>query len=345
MATPDIKTIKLGLLRGTEAQRTQIILDEGELGYTTDTKRLFVGDGANFGGNPTSSKISTNIANYTSLSDTPALVGDVVVADKVAYQLRYSSWEKLSSWEVFTSPPDNTYISFTGLSSGNLTLKNNGVDGTKLNQQLLSSTSIKFNSNSIVVNYDTSQFTISGDLLAINQNGIKPIHIAKETISSGTKGLSGGDGEPLFVSVDGATIDYDIGGRLTVISTPITAIGYDNLGAGFDIDTINSKVSTLVTGVDSRNFALCGGLVTWTGDLGTLVDPLSADDSTTDTFNGSPGQSTSGYVPVNGIVTINAKDTTGTTQVLSSAGFMVYEGNSLTNNQRYAVPIFLLPTT
>lgn len=345
MATPDIKTIKLGLLRGTEAQRTQIVLDEGELGYTTDTKRLFVGDGGSLGGNPTSNKVSTKVTDYISLSDTPAIVGDIVVADKVAYQLRYSSWDKLSSWELFTTPPDNNYLTFTNLSSGNITIKDNSIDATKLNQQSLSSNSIKFDSNSIAVNYNTSQFTISGDLLSLNQNGIKPIHIAKETISSGTKGLSGGDGEPLFVNVDGTTIDYDGGGRLTVINTPVTAIGYDNLGAGFDIDVIESKVSTLVTGVDSRTFALCGGLVTWTGNLGALANPLSADDGTTKTFNGSPDQVISEYTPSQGRTTIDAIDTTGTTQVLSSAGFMVFEGNSLTNNQRYAVPIFLLPTT
>lgn len=35
---------------GTDAKRRLVILSAGELGYTTDTKRLFVGDGTSFGG-------------------------------------------------------------------------------------------------------------------------------------------------------------------------------------------------------------------------------------------------------------------------------------------------------
>lgn len=39
---------------GTDAKRRLVILSAGELGYTTDTKRLFTGDGTSFGGLPAS---------------------------------------------------------------------------------------------------------------------------------------------------------------------------------------------------------------------------------------------------------------------------------------------------
>ena len=42
--------MSLKLRRGTNAQRTGITPAEGELIYTTDTKKLFVGDGSTIGG-------------------------------------------------------------------------------------------------------------------------------------------------------------------------------------------------------------------------------------------------------------------------------------------------------
>lgn len=43
--------IKIIVRRGTDAERQQITLTEGEIGYTIDSKRLFVGDGITQGGN------------------------------------------------------------------------------------------------------------------------------------------------------------------------------------------------------------------------------------------------------------------------------------------------------
>lgn len=42
--------LKLLVRRGSDSERKSITLSEGELGYTTDTKRLFVGDGVQLGG-------------------------------------------------------------------------------------------------------------------------------------------------------------------------------------------------------------------------------------------------------------------------------------------------------
>lgn len=42
--------LKLIVRRGTNVDRQRVLLDEGELGYTTDTKKLYVGDGSTYGG-------------------------------------------------------------------------------------------------------------------------------------------------------------------------------------------------------------------------------------------------------------------------------------------------------
>ena len=41
----------LQLRRGTDAERSAVTFADGELVYTTDTKKLYVGDGATAGGN------------------------------------------------------------------------------------------------------------------------------------------------------------------------------------------------------------------------------------------------------------------------------------------------------
>tara|TARA_B110000503_G_scaffold99799_1_gene149306 strand:- start:37940 stop:39205 length:1266 start_codon:yes stop_codon:yes gene_type:complete len=70
----------LRLRRGTNAQRLLITPAEGELVYTTDTKRLYVGDGATAGGilvNTTSTSSVGELNDVDITTDTPA-TGDVL---------------------------------------------------------------------------------------------------------------------------------------------------------------------------------------------------------------------------------------------------------------------------
>ena len=60
---PDIRLIKLSIRRGTDEQRQKIVLEQGELGYTTDQKRLWVGDGILSGGNVIGAKVHTPLSN------------------------------------------------------------------------------------------------------------------------------------------------------------------------------------------------------------------------------------------------------------------------------------------
>tara|TARA_R100001594_G_scaffold24155_2_gene47317 strand:- start:13494 stop:15113 length:1620 start_codon:yes stop_codon:yes gene_type:complete len=66
--------LKLLVRRGTDYDRQQITLDSGELGYTTDTKRLWIGDGTTVGGNLVGNKYKGRAANLTTLA--PVDIGD-----------------------------------------------------------------------------------------------------------------------------------------------------------------------------------------------------------------------------------------------------------------------------
>ena len=63
----NISIVKLKVRRGSDAQRKTIVLDQGEIGYTLDTRRLFVGDGSTFGGQSVSNKNIGPFANNSSL--------------------------------------------------------------------------------------------------------------------------------------------------------------------------------------------------------------------------------------------------------------------------------------
>ena len=62
--------------RGPEAQRKTVTFKDGELAYSNDIKRLFVGDGG-YGGNVAGAKVHTT--SSTLLSTLSALSGDLVI--------------------------------------------------------------------------------------------------------------------------------------------------------------------------------------------------------------------------------------------------------------------------
>jgi hypothetical protein len=66
--------LKLLVRRGTDSDRRNIVLSDGELGYTTDTERLFVGNSTDKGGVVVGNKYQGAAANLTTLA--PAVTGD-----------------------------------------------------------------------------------------------------------------------------------------------------------------------------------------------------------------------------------------------------------------------------
>jgi microcystin-dependent protein len=78
--TPKIEIVentllKLLIRRGTNADRLNVVFNQGEVAYTTDSKRLYVGDGATYGGIAVAgSKFLGETSDLTSLS--PGVVND-----------------------------------------------------------------------------------------------------------------------------------------------------------------------------------------------------------------------------------------------------------------------------
>jgi hypothetical protein len=90
----DVNVIKLKVRRGTDVQRKLIVLDQGEIGYTVDSKRLFVGDGTTTGGVSTGSKLYFGTITSAVVGDgniSTAQTGDIVIDAPSVYLLSGSS--------------------------------------------------------------------------------------------------------------------------------------------------------------------------------------------------------------------------------------------------------------
>ena len=78
-------TIIRSLVRkGTNSQRQQIVLEEGELGYTTDTERLFVGNGSGTG-EAAGVKYLGNISDFSLVAAESPMPGDFFKFDGNLY--------------------------------------------------------------------------------------------------------------------------------------------------------------------------------------------------------------------------------------------------------------------
>ena len=151
----------LQLRRGTDAERSAVTFAVGELVYTTDTKKLYVGDGATAGGN------SASADTLDSLTDTD-LTGSTN-NDVLTYNASTSKWESVSVPGLGRiALTDLTDVSPGPFQTGEI-LQFNGVQfaPTSINQIINPGSSLNLNliadDSTMMVNATTSTFT--GDLI------------------------------------------------------------------------------------------------------------------------------------------------------------------------------------
>jgi len=177
MATVSITKIKIR--RGTDADRREVILDSGEIGYTTDpsSRRLFVGDGSTKGGNPAGIKFYTGAINDPDPALTTAQVGDLIfnTTDSKMYTLtgytldNYPDYQNPAAYQFIGSRTDNASLEYSN--SGLLRIQQNGVSQTHINDNVIDSTKGLTRSTStgpISVRVDNSTIVFSSGQLAVN---------------------------------------------------------------------------------------------------------------------------------------------------------------------------------
>jgi len=168
----DISIVKIKVRRGTDSDRRRVILDEGELGFTTDTQRFFVGDGGTIGG--------VNIANKFLGYGDRTLFGDSLIGDFVYDTVQNSLYALTSNppslsgnWINCGVVPDNTSITLT--SAYKFGVVPNSIDRRFVNTQDLVYLGLSSTGN--------NQITLNIDNITIKFNPQQKIYVDTSTVS------------------------------------------------------------------------------------------------------------------------------------------------------------------
>ncbi len=219
---PTVKISKVKARRGSDAQRKSVVFDQGELIYTVDNKRLFVGSGTLNGESVVGSKVHPMLSNYTSLSTVNAEVGDLVNVNNRFYQLTAFNYNNINSWADVSTKIDTNILSYDL-------------------------------SNKLTLNFNSKSLELSAYQLSIKSSGIDEREISS---SSFGYGLSGGSGDKIVIDADPYYF-YNTNNTLSLSTDnlPKYDLTFDKLssswfGDGLIYNTGLQKIESELTGVD-----------------------------------------------------------------------------------------------
>jgi hypothetical protein len=365
---PDVTIIKLKIRRGTNAQRTGIVLEQGELGYTIDTQRVFVGDGITQGGIPTSTIAHLPISSPADLIlQTNAVTNDIVYAGTSIFQLTADDYTKLDNWVQIGSNfyTDNSTIdSYLNGQQRTLRVKNNGIAGNKFAASAAYSVGglVATRSNGLSANVDNSTIRIT----STNQLSVGNIDNRHISSSAFTNGIKGGGSSKIEIDIDSSQFGF-ISNTATLTALPNNVVKFENIDANIfsgGIVQTGNTFSTKVNDCDSTTLQNIAGVISIkptiplsgdaylktvvhnnTGQITqsyyTIESTLSCRDPDVRIFNGAPRQSNTPLTTQTVIVAVNNSDSS--TISLTSAGFITFKSTGSrigTAVERFAVPIF-----
>ena len=257
---PDITIVKIKVRRGSDDQRKKIVLDQGELGYTIDTKRVFVGDGSLSGGKVVGNK-NFGIFNLGSGLGTVAgaQIGDIGYANSKLYSLTANEYNSsLSGWSYIGPVPDNDNIEFTD--SNTLTVKTSSLDADDIKEAAFGSGIVK-DGSTIAVDFNTDFLELSSTKLSLKTSSVGEREIKTTALSSG---LVGGAGIPLKIDIEEAIssgLQFDATNKLqTAIarsdSVAFSSFRNDTFGAGLIYNNTTNQIENILSTINTDNFEL-----------------------------------------------------------------------------------------
>ncbi len=278
---PDITIVKIKVRRGSDDQRKKLVLDQGELGYTIDTKRVFVGDGSLSGGRVVGNKnfgvfnLESGLGNVAG-----AQIGDIGHANSKLYTLTASEYDSsLTGWSYIGPVPDDENIEFTAANT--LTIKTSSLDADDIKAAAFGSGLVK-DGSAIAVDFNSDFLELSSSKLSLKENSITEREITTTSILSG---LIGGGGAPISINV-GQGLEIDIDNRLQTSSAKNNSVSFSSFdnqafGEGLVYNNTTNQIQNILSGVNSENFDLTNRRLSLiqTGVSGVYEMPqLSLDD-------------------------------------------------------------------
>lgn len=323
---PDVQIAKIRVRQGPDAERKQVILETGELGFSTDTHRLVVGNGVVYGGVAAGAK--SFVVSGAAPVPNGILPGDYVFnATTSAVSILPTDFDTLTTptWADFYNI-NQGFVSVSGSyltqSAGNVIyLTPNSIDGNAISPSLFQTNNpVELNGGQIRLKYNTSHFTSGANGLTLNQvpgnvivnesitfNKLDPFMAGNGIIlDTGTSQLRAKIVDPLILTVDGiglsASNQFTVAGGLKLVAadggdvtfTNIPGGALTNLGYGLTTGPGNSLQLSATAPIDISS---TGGITL----LRSNEFSTSAGSLYINTING--GKITAGTLPLNALHT------------------------------------------
>lgn len=360
---PEFHISKIKIRRGTNDQRLAVRLDQGEPCFTTDYSRLYIGNGVLSGGVVVGNKSHTPLNNFYSLSSTYSEVGDTVSISNIWYQLTAAPYSNISNWAKLATKVSSEFEYDT---NSTINLKLSGLSASKIDpNSVIGGLHIK--DNKLQINYNPTFFSLSANKLSLNAASVTTREILSSSFGNG---LSGGNGNPITVTIDPNYFTF-IDGKLAANYTSLynSISSYREKNKFFPPTSSVSNLTALsanggdVSSFDGVLYQMNGSnaelLSSWQNisdkkavqrsvfETLTGVATSNSNNSLSSIFNGTPAHNISGPIPGLQLTKFEAVSSNGLSSItitLSSAGFLSFEGDFTSKNGqpfgRFAIPIF-----
>jgi microcystin-dependent protein len=244
--------------QGTNNDRKNIVLKSGELGYATDAKRLFIGDGSTSGGNAVGSLFLGNTTNLTTLN--AGLPGDIAFKtdDASLYTILSGDGKNILNWSKISGniTPANGSISIT---AGNK-ISVASISAGMVSPQLLGTSMALDTSNKL-----TLASTIQVGSITTNNNAFlqlpRFISVASNNYTLPAGGL--GNNKYLKTTADGQLSWSELGSNVSYFAY--------NTGGIIPVGTV---ISTLTASNLNADWVLCNGQTLTTSNYQELYDVI-----------------------------------------------------------------------
>lgn len=276
--------IKLKIRRGTNSQRKSVVLEQGELGYTTDTARVFVGDGTTTGGRPVGSVFHTPVNSFVGRTTVVGAVqNDIVVERSLMYQLTGTDYSVAGNWKNISPRVDGTVIKYEsdgGTNYNILTLGDASVGYTKFSGSVVAANGGLSLGVGLSANVDNVTMNIVNNKLAVKG-------VTKDSISSTSFGssISGGSGNLIDVNFDPSYFGYNLNSQLTITTVPPGTVSVYSLSSTFvgaGLEAVDGVLKANLRDVDNTSLESINGILSLkakhAGNVSTRFDNINYNE-------------------------------------------------------------------
>ena len=333
---PDVEIVKLKLRRGTDAQRQTVTLEQGELGYTTDGKRVHVGDGFTVGGIAVGNKVHQPLSVGTRTDLTTAATGDIVYEDSLLYQLSGTDSTTLSAWTFIGARVDGTTMDYNA--DNQLHVIGNSISAANLH-----STVVATNGGIVLNPVEGLSANVDGTSITVSNTGQLSVIGGSISSSNVGNGLSGGSGN--LLGVDTTSSFTFTGTKLEIANAPVNtvcacAINPATVTGGLEINGSSLQMVTIGGGtvhpLDTSEYDSKGRVISKATTITQNVSGTNTSGAGA-TFYGSIIDTIRTNHTLVTATSSNSDQSSTITAVLTSAGFITFESGTCGN---LAIPVF-----